>query len=62
MLRSDMGAAMMLADYDMYNRTLDHVRDQMGYGAFTAAAASGGAMTLDQAVAFALSGESTPRA
>jgi tetratricopeptide (TPR) repeat protein len=60
-LRLEMGAAMMPADYDRYNRALERVRELMGDEEFTAAVAQGEQMTCDEVVALALNGHSAVR-
>ena len=53
-LRAGMGAEIPPADRERYNHALADVREQMGKEAFDAAVGEGKAMTLDQAVDYAL--------
>jgi predicted ATPase/DNA-binding XRE family transcriptional regulator len=61
-LRAAMGAAMAPAERELYERCLDGVCSQLGEPAFAASVAEGEAMTLRQAVHYAVGGdiEETP--
>ena len=56
-LRDGMGTVVPLADRDGYECTVAAARDALGDESFEAAYAEGQAMTMDEAVAYALSDE-----
>jgi len=53
-LRETMGAPLPLTTRSQHNRMLDSLRDRLGDDVFAHAMAAGRALTLDQAIAFAL--------